>query len=569
VVGELLASCAGLTIIVTSRAVLHLQGEREFPVEPLGVPEDGVYTGISQYDAVRLFIERAKAVRPNFTIDEDNAPAVAQICHRLDGLPLAIELAAARVKLMQPDDLLARLGDRLDLVGGGRPDLPERQQTLRNTILWSHGLLTQTEKDLFAQLGVFVGGFTLEAAEAVCTPSSELDIVDPLSSLIDKSLVHADPAGIVPGFGMLRTIRSFAVEQLEASGRLEEVRGCHADYFVQRALAAHDGLRGPEEPNWQQELLANTDNLHAAYAWWLENRDPDTLADVGWSLWMFWWLSGAYHREGRELMDEVLERNEELSPRAGARARAARGLIAMWQADYGAAIPDLSAALERFERLDDQQGAGYVLTALALIELLSTGALSAEKRLRAARESLLASGDRWGAVLATNGLLWGLETTGHLAESDDEYRAALAEAEELGSPHEVGMANANLGRYYLYRGSAAEALAPLQEWLEGLVRLRHKGTLASALEAIGEAAMLLGEPDRAVRLLSAGSALRGEIGAAPRDTAKQRTAHNLSRLEAELGAEEFQEAWSDGEKMSFDDAVAAARIAPAGLRMAP
>src|SRR3954454_10431694 len=364
---ELLATCAGLTIIVTSRAVLRLQGEREFPVRPLSLPASGIYTGVSQYDAVRLFIERAKAVRPNFTIDEHNAPAVAEICFRLDGLPLAIELAAARVKLLQPDELLKRLGDRLELVGGDRPDLPERQQTMRTTILWSHGLLSDKEKDLFARLGVFVGGFTLEAVEAVCSSSGEVDIVDPLSSLIDKSLVHADPAGIVPGFGMLRTIRSFAVEQLEASGRVEEVRGSHADYFVERALAAHDGLRGPEEPIWQQELLANTDNLHAAYAWWLENRDPDTLADVGWSLWMFWWLSGAYHREGRDLMDAVLERHDELSPRAGARARAARGLIAVWQADYGAAMPDLSAALDVFERLEDQQGAGYVLSALALI----------------------------------------------------------------------------------------------------------------------------------------------------------------------------------------------------------
>ncbi len=562
-IGELLSSCAGLTIIVTSRAVLRLQGEREFSVQPLSLPKDGVYTGVSQYDAVRLFIERAKAVRPNFTINEHNAPAVAEICSRLDGLPLAIELAAARVKLLHPEELLKRLGDRLELVGGDRPDLPERQQTMRNTILWSYGLLSDEEKELFARLGVFVGGFTLEAAEAVCTPAGDIDIVDPLSSLIDKSLVHADPAGLVPGFGMLRTIRSFAVEQLEASGRLEETRGRHADYFVQRALAAHEGLRGPEEPTWQQELLANTDNLHAAYAWWLENRDPDTLADVGWSLWMFWWLSGAYHREGRELLDAVLERHEGLSARAGARARAARGLIAVWQADYAAAIPDLSAGLDVFERLEDQQGAGYALSGLALVELLSTGADSAEKKLRAARQSLLASGDRWAALLAMNGLLWGLQTTGKLPESEDEYRATQAEAKALGSLHEINMANANLGRYYLYRGDAAEALPCLQQWLDGLVQLRHKGSLASALEAIGEASMLLGDPQRAVRLMAAARALRGEIGAPQRDTARERTARNLSRLEAELGGEEFRAAWSQGEQLGFDEAVEAA-AAPAG-----
>jgi predicted ATPase len=560
VVADLLATCAGLTIAITSRAPLRLQAEREFPVEPLSLPHDGIYTGVSQYDAVRLFIDRAKAVRPNFKIDEHNAPAVAEICHRLDGLPLAIELAAARVKLMQPEDLLRRLDDPLELAGSGRPDLPERQQTMRNTILWSYGLLDDAEKDLFARLGVFVGGFTLEAVEAVCAPEPGGDLVDPLSSLIDKSLVHSDPGGAVPGFGMLRMIRSFAVEQLEASGLADGVRSRHAEYFVERALAAHDGLRGPEEPTWQEELLANSDNLHAAYACWLENRDPDTLADVGWALWMFWWLSGAYHREGRELMTKVLERNEELSPRAGARARAARGSIAFWQADYRAAMPDLSAGLERFERLDDQQGSGFVLTALALIELLSTGAHSAEMRLRAARESLLASGDRWAAVLAMNGLLWGLQTTGQLPDSPEEYHEALAEAEAIASPHEIGMAQANLGRYYLYRGDAAPAMEPLQDWLESVVRLRHKGTLASVLEAIGEASILMGDPRRAVRLMAAASAQRGEIGAAQRQTAKERTARSLSRLQAELGNADFQAAWADGERLSFDEAVEAARV---------
>jgi len=260
-------------------------------------------------------------------------------------------------------------------------------------------------------------------------------------------------------------------------------------------------------------------------------------------------------------MSEVLNRNQQLSPRAGARALAARGLIAVWQADYKGAIPDLSAALERFERLEDQQGSGYVLTALALIELMSTGAPSAEKRMRAAHQSLLGSGDRWAAVLAMNGLLWGLQVTGQLADSPAEYRAALAEAESVGSPHEIGMAHANLGRYYLYRGSPEEALPHLEEWLDRIASLHHKGTLASALEAVGEAAMLLGNPIGAAQLHGAASALRESIGAAPRETVRERIGRNLARLRTELGEEEFRRACAEGEGLGFDEAVEAARIA--------
>jgi len=250
---ELLGACQQLTIVVTSRAVLRIQGEHEFPVGPLSLPESDRPERLEAYDSVRLFVERARAVRPSFAVDARNAAAVAEICRRLDGLPLAIELVAARTKLLPPDELLKRLGDRLQLVGGDRPDLPGRQQTVRDTIVWSYGLLKPEEKDLFAQLGVFAGGFTLEVAEAVCGPT--VDLVEGLSSLIDKSLVQPNDRGYAPGFGMLRTIRAFALEQLDASGKADDVCASHARYFVGRALDAHDGLRGPDEAVWQQELL--------------------------------------------------------------------------------------------------------------------------------------------------------------------------------------------------------------------------------------------------------------------------------------------------------------------------
>jgi predicted ATPase len=297
IVTELLSQCRNLAVLVTSRAVLRLQGEHELVVDPLGVPTDagaGQVGQVGQYDAVRLFIDRARAVRPSFHVDDDNAQAVAEICARLDGLPLAIELAAARVKLLTPEQLLDRLARRLDLASGRR-DAPERHQTLRNTMQWSYELLDPAEKELFARLGVFAGRFTLEAAEAV---AGDVDVVELLSSLIDKSLVRADPRGPAPGFSLLRTVREFALELLDTSDAAADARAAHAQYYLHRAREAHAGQRGPEQASWHQELAAETDNLHAAFEWWLAHRDLDTLADVGWSLWIFWVILGSYVREG-------------------------------------------------------------------------------------------------------------------------------------------------------------------------------------------------------------------------------------------------------------------------------
>ena len=314
--------------MVTSRAVLRVRGEHEFVVQPLTLPGAEDLDRISQYDAVRLFIDRARQLQPNFRIDDDNAPAVAQICHSLDGLPLAIELAAARTKLLSPEQLLARLGPRLELVSAAGGDLPERQQTLRRTILWSYELLNDAERELFARLGVFPGRFTLEAAEGVCAPAGDLDIVAGLAALIDKSLVRADPIGPEPAFAMLRTISQFARELLDASEAEEAVRRAHAHFFPRPCR------RRARQPAWTRAgrrtpaLLAEADDLDAAYEWCLASGELETLADIGWSLWFHWLISGGYHVRGRRLLERVLERDADLPPLAAAKARAAHGFLA-------------------------------------------------------------------------------------------------------------------------------------------------------------------------------------------------------------------------------------------------
>jgi predicted ATPase len=567
-VTEVLAECSDLTVLVTSRAGLRLRGEHEFAVEPLGVSaEDTTAERAGRSAAVRLFVDRVREVRPDFALDDRNAASVAELCSRLDGLPLAIELAAARTKMLAPEELLHRVGDRLELLTGGRRDAHERHQALRNTIRWSYELLNADEKELFTRLGVFIGRFTLEAAEAVCGEPTPLDVVEGLSSLIDKSLVRVDAGARRLGFGMLRTIRQFAAELLESSGIEADVRREHARFFVEWAIEAHAGLRGPDAAAWQADLEADTDNLHAAFEWCLVHGDYDVLADVGWSLWMFWWLSGRYHRQGRRLMDGVLAHEDALSERGAARALAARGLIEFWQADYERAIPDVENALERFRALGDDEGIGYSLAALGLVEMLSTNGAEGEEKLREARRVLLSSGDRWAAILVRNGLNWALQTTGTLPETDDEYRSALAEAEEHGSPDEVGQAHANLGRYHLYREDPERALPHLGESLDRTLRLRQKGAIASAFEAIAEGAMLLGDCERAARLLAAANVLREALGAAPRATAADRTERNVLKLRSALGADAFRLAWDAGERMTLEEAVAEARVlsAPVGL----
>jgi predicted ATPase len=274
VVGELLTTAPGLSVLVTSRMPLRLMGEREFAVPPLALPDPkhlpAQVEQLTQYEAVQLFIERAQAVKAGFAVSSENAPAIAEICYRLDGLPLALVLAAARVKLFPPQALLRRLDDRLKFLTGGARDLPARQQTIRNTIDWSYHLLEAGEQRLFARLGVFVGGCRLEAAEAVCKTNGDLpmEIVDGITALVEKSLLRQteDPDG-EPRFTMLETIREYALERLEASGEVEVLRRQHATYCLVLAETAEPELHRAEQLRWLQRLEQELDNLRAALAW--------------------------------------------------------------------------------------------------------------------------------------------------------------------------------------------------------------------------------------------------------------------------------------------------------------
>src|SRR5918993_70569 len=358
VVERMLSSAANLKILATSRIPLGLYGEYEFPIPPLSLPDPESLPpleNLTEYEAVRLFVERARAVRPDFSLAEDNAQAVVEICGRLDSLPLAIELAAARIKLLPPQVLLDRLGNRLKILTGGARNLPERQRTLRNAIEWSYGLLDEGEKMLFARLGVFSGGATLEAMEAVCDAEGDLptDVFDGASSLLDKSLLRQEEgAGGEPRFVMLETIHEFANVKLEGSGEAEAVRRAHAEYFLALAEEAEPMLWGAEDAAWLDRLEPEHDNVRAALAWAIERGEAELGLRLAGALRPFWYARGHFD-EGKRWLEAVLAKGREGTPVA-ARTKALEGLS--WLADAQGDLDRAEAAAEEGLQLSTKAG---------------------------------------------------------------------------------------------------------------------------------------------------------------------------------------------------------------------
>src|SRR5687767_2573926 len=299
-VTELLAVAPGLKVLATSRAPLGLYGEHEFPVPPLTLPDlerPPPLERLTQYEAVGLFVERAQALKPDFKVTNESAPAVAEICVRLDGLPLAIELAAARIKMLPPRAMLQRLTSRLKLLTGGARDLPERQRTLKATIEWSFALLDEGEQVLFRRLAVFSGGRTLEAIEAICDAEGDLpvDTFEGVSSLLDKSLLGQEEGpGEEPRFVMLETVHEFAREKLQGSGEAEQIKRVHAQYFLTLAEEAHPELLGANQLQWLEKLEAEHDNMRAALSWALEGKEVEVALRLGGALSWFWSMRGYY-----------------------------------------------------------------------------------------------------------------------------------------------------------------------------------------------------------------------------------------------------------------------------------
>ncbi|WP_166878623.1 DUF4062 domain-containing protein [Salinibacterium sp. ZJ450] len=554
----LLASAAGLRFLVTSRTRLRVSAEYAFEVGPLELPDVTRSPSIADVltvPSVALFVERAHAVKPDFELTGGNVEAVAKICVALDGVPLALELAAARVRVLPPTAMLERLDRRLALLSGGVRNLPERQQTLRATIDWSTQLLGAGERELLAQLGVFEGGFALDAAEQVTGTDTGVDALTLLGGLVDSSLVRQQDRGDRPYFTMLATVREYAVEQLEASGRLGELRRRHADYFVQLGLTAEPGLEGAGQRDWVTRLAEDRDNLRATARYLLDEHDYDAAAEFAWDLYMYWWVAG-HLGDVRRWMDEVLASGESLSDHTRAIALYFTRAITFWQDPDELVMPGLEESAALFHR--EQQVASE---ALALVSLALSMLASAEPNPAKAQQTLERSlglfrgiHDRWGEAMA-------LVTLGRVSLLQQDVPAALSQFEqslaltrqqqdELGESialHHLAWSHLLLGELDKARGEFESSLA-LSE------HLGHAEGVAYGLEGLVAIAASDREPERAGRLFGAAQCLRERSGLydAPTFTFHQRFVDSILAGE---NAGEFERSRLAGRTLAVDDAV--------------
>ncbi|BDP42633.1 hypothetical protein DAETH_26020 [Deinococcus aetherius] len=543
-VADLLRGAPDLTVLVTSRSPLRLYGEHEFAVPPLSLPSPR-----GEGEAVQLFLERVHAVQPGFAPTPDRLVTLGQIVSRLDGLPLAIELAAARVRLLPPATLLARLDNRLGLLRGGARDLPDRHQTLRATIDWSFGLLAPEEQRLFARLGVFVGGWSLEAAEAVCNVDGDLDVLEGLTSLAEKSLVRQLP-GDDARFGMLETLREYALERLTEAGELDLMRSRLAEHALARVLDLHAALRGPQQARTYTRLEATRPNLLAAMRVWLE-RQPGRLGDFARTLGWMWSLRADY--EAAPLLDEALGRGHELrgSPRGW--VLYARSVMDFRRGAFGDAGRLARESLAAFGEAGDREGEAYARNALGLSVMPQDRATS-RAEFGASLGTTRASGDTWLTTLNLSLLGW-LDV---LEERLDEAEAHLGEAGELGTRLGersllgwVDLARAGL---HLRRGDLPPAEEVLRAALAEAVRVGVPPVQAAAVQGLAMLAARRGQDEHAARLWGAGEGLR-ETRNIIAPVERQMFEPALPEVRRRLGEERFTRALEEGRALSEAEAL--------------
>jgi predicted ATPase/DNA-binding CsgD family transcriptional regulator len=568
--GAVLAACRRLTVLTTSREALRLQGEREFPVEPLGVPtagETSPLTDLADNDAVVLFVERCRAVRPGFALTEANASAVASICARLDGLPLALELAAAQVKLLSPQALLARLDKRLTLLVHGARDLPPRLQAMRDAIAWSYDLLTREEQFLFRRLGVFVDGIDLEAAEAVSPPTAPF-ILDVLMSLLDKSLLRrAEAPDANPRVSMLETIREFALERLTAEGEAESARSAHADWCIQLVEAALPFLEGPEQAIWFNRLEAEHGNLRAALGW-AADRDPNRMLRLVAGLWRFWAVRG-YVTEGHDWLERAVtaSRGDASDLRTDALYGASALACMAREPERASALADELLAISR-ER-EDRSGVGKALNLLGNVAM-QHGEIERAKTLYDDAFSHLRApeDDPWIAVVVDN-----IGTIAHFQGDHDRAIAlgeqALATWRRFGNAWGIATALQGLGDSAYRQGDLDRAAAQFREGLALHADERDLPGVAWCLERLGLVAINRGDPERAVRLFAATESLAASIGIAHPDVPDEHE-RAVAVAREQLGEHAFALAWELGRALPLDTAIAeAAEVGQAQRATAP
>ena len=573
-VADLAIACPRLKIVATSRELLRVRGEHEVPVPPLPTPDLSLRSRPDELAAnasVALFVRQARSVRPEFALSAENAAAVAEICTRLDGLPLAIELAASRVKILQPDLLLARLDHQLSLLVHGTRDLPARQQTMRDAIAWSHDLLSPDEQALFRRLAIFAGGFTLEAAEAVCGPgetgdnrwtpacNSGASVLDGLTSLVEKSLLREEERAGSSRFVMLQTIRDFASEELELCGEAKAASRRHARWLLNLAERAHREIFGWASRRGLAWLDVELDNVRVAMGWALEQGDAETAQRLAFATCWYWYVTGQAGEGATWARRAVTLDSSSLEIKAT--GLIAAGWLTNEHGDAERALPYVWEALSLLRSTNNLGLEAQAKTALGLIDL-NRGEFD---RARIAFSDGLALHESLDETIWIPYVLKNLGLVDYLQGDVDGADMRLSEAldrfQSMGNTFGAAITLINLARLALRRGNPDRAAALYAEslslrWAEG-----DKISVASCLRGLAHTAVLTLHHKRGVRLFAAAEALRKTIGAVE-TRAAARVEDALVASRAALGETKFCEAWAAGLALPLPDAVNEALAVP-------
>jgi non-specific serine/threonine protein kinase len=556
---ELLAACPRLSILATSRAVLRLSGEQVYPVSPLALPEAArslAPTAAVEPEAVALFVQRARGADPGFALTAENAATVAEVVRRLDGLPLAIELAATRVRSLTPAALLARLSDRLRLLTGGARDLPDRQRTMRDTIAWSHDLLSPEERVVFRRLSVFIGGFTLDAAEAVCgTSDSPCDVV---ASLVDQSLLLSGAGpGDDPRYSMLETVREYGLERLAAEGDVAACWYAHADYFTALAMRADREVRGANQVAWLDRLEADHPNLRAALDWLQgQGRIAEALC-LAVALTEFWFRRD-HLPEGRARIGSLLAGGDEgIAPRLRARAREAACWLYHWTGTQGQGEAFGQEALELWRALGDAAGVARMEMQLGSMALNRGAYDQAEIFCWNALTGAVECGDAT-ASYARNVLAIVEAARGNRVRAAAYFEKVRSEYERAGDLFRLAAIVGDLGHMALFAGDLPRARALYRQQLDLVRRSGNRSDMSWCLAGFASIAAAIGQAEAAVRLFAAVTALNDLLGEPFRPVAQSAFDRIVEDVRAALGEAPFAAAWAAGRTLTPEEAVAEA-----------
>lgn len=556
----LLRECPDLVVLATSREPLGIVGETAWPVPPLPVPsrDEGAVEELARSEAVELFVDRARAAVPTFALTPENTAAVGHICRRLDGMPLALELAAARVRVLAPDQIADRLDDLFGLLSAGSRTALPRHRTLRATIDWSVALLGRDERVLLERLSVFAGGFTLEAVDAVCSGEGieSRDVLDLFTGLVDKSLVIMQEREGEARHRLLESVRQYAAERLEAHGGSSGLRGRHADYFRSLAEKAEPHLLGGAgDPAWIARIDREDRNLRAAADWCFSDAGRvDTALRLLSALHWHWFARGRF-REGRRLLAAALRLAGHAAPELRAKALAALGIVGVWQGDAASVLAPLAESVALQRATGDECGLAYALTGLGAATLANEPASARP----ICAEAVAIVRRQEPSVLTAFVLFWhGIVALA--AGDDDAARAAFEEAVSIGRALENKPCIAHpltiFGRLEAARDRHAEAMTCLLESLAIHAQTRDLFGTVLVLEGVAGVAAARGEPERAVRLFGAAEALRQTMGGPLLPFEESRYRQTIDGLVRRMDADSHATAWSEGQRLGFEPAVA-------------